>query len=90
MFLAGSRAEVVLQCVDSFGNAWKEGGAALGGQYTSLAAGASPHPQPCEVADRGHGLYALSYCLQAAGPFQVHRNAHIARYPQLHSDSGYV
>ena len=75
IMLAGCRAEAVFRCVDNFGNLLQEGGATLEGHCLSLAQGTlSNKPQPCEVADRGNGLYALLYCLQAAGPFEVSLN----------------
>ena len=74
IMLAGCRAEAVFRCVDKFGNLLQEGGATLEGHCLSLAQGMLSNPQPCEVADRGNGLYALSCCLQAAGPFEVSLN----------------
>ncbi len=69
---AGSRTESLLTCVDSFGNAVKQGGAALRGQCTSLAFDKqSKESQRCEVAHQGNGMYALSYYLRSAGPCEV-------------------
>lgn len=69
---AGSRIESLFSCVDSFGNAVKQGDAALRGQCTSLTFDKqSKESQRCDVAHRGNGMYALSYCLRSAGPYEV-------------------
>ncbi len=69
---AGSRTESLISCVDSFGNAVKQGGAALRGQCTSLVSEKqSKESQQCEVAQQGNGVYALSYCLRSAETYEV-------------------
>jgi len=69
---AGSRTESLFSCVDSFGNAVKDGGAALRGQCTSLVFDKqSKASLECEVAHQRNGMYALSYCLRSAGPYEV-------------------
>ncbi len=68
---AGSRNESLFSCVDSFGNVVKQGGAALRGQCTSLVFDKQLESQQCEVAHQGNGMYALSYCLSSAGPYEV-------------------
>ncbi|KAL0032084.1 hypothetical protein WJX77_004214 [Trebouxia sp. C0004] len=69
---AGSRHESLFSCVDSFGNAVKQGGAALRGQCTSLVFDKQlTESQQCEVAHQGNGMHALSYCLCSAGPYEV-------------------
>jgi len=74
---AGNKAETLFRCLDSFGNPLREGGTSLGGQFVSQAEELRPEPQSCEVADMGNGLYALSYCLQAAGQYEVISLLHI-------------
>ena len=61
----------MLQSQDTFGNLLKEGGALVQGHIVAQGATPAGVPQPCQVADRGNGLYALSFSSQTAGRFEV-------------------
>ena len=71
---AGCIAKATFSCLDGFGNALQEGGALPRGQCTSQAQDATADSQTCEVTHRGNGVYALSFCLRSAGPFQVSKS----------------
>lgn len=68
-------AKVIFCCLDAFGNQIKEAGAQLEGHFTIKGASAPRHAMlhPCEAADDGSGLYALSFTPEAAGTVGVSR-----------------
>ena len=72
---AGSRAKVSLCCLDAFGNQLEVGGAQLEGHFIIKGAAVPCHamPHPCEAADDGRGLYALSFTPETAGTLEVSR-----------------
>lgn len=73
LVVAGCRADVIICCLDAFGNQLKERELLLEGHFTVQGATPAAMPHPCEAADIGNGMYALFFTPQTAGVLEVSR-----------------